>query len=214
MKHCWIALSGLLTVNAYADTLSTQVLTFFKQREPEYAQTLSVNVLKVSPPQPPCSQPLLRLPAQSRRWGILTLSAHCGQHVSVLRVEVKVCGQYYRSRTLVKQGELLTAHNVRPEFGRIDKLPAQAWLTPLPLPLVALRTISAGDILTEHQFRQPWVIKKGQYIPITLAGRGFQITTRGTALQNAGVNQSIRVRLDNGQPVTATVNANHEVIMK
>lgn len=214
MKFLWIGLGWMVAMQASADPLSAQVLAFFKQREPDYAQTLQVEMLWETPKTLSCSTPSFSLPSNSRRWGTLTLSARCRQQVAILRVSVKVSGKYYRNKQRLQQGSLLTVDNIETRFGRLDKLPVNSWLTPLPLPLLALQTLPAGTILTKNQFRKPWIIKQGQSVPITLVGNGFHIAGRGTALDNAAINQSIRIRLENGQRLTATVNANGELMVK
>ncbi|SER14509.1 flagellar basal body P-ring formation chaperone FlgA [Rosenbergiella nectarea] len=214
MKALWIAASLLMTTPAHAVPLADQLVAFFAQREPDYAKTLQVEILRQPPTQLTCSHPRFQLPSNSRRWGQLTLTAKCDQQVAVLRVAVKVKGKFYRSQQTIKQGTLVTADNIKADFGRLDQLPTNSWLTPLPLPLIALQQIPAGKVLTKNQFRQPWVIKQGQTVPITLMGKGFHIAGRGTALDNAAVNQPLRIRLDNGQWLTATVNERKEIIVK
>ncbi|WP_241648974.1 flagellar basal body P-ring formation chaperone FlgA [Rosenbergiella collisarenosi] len=213
MRLLCITLGGLLATTACAQPLSTQLLHFFQQREPNYAATLSLDLLTATRSLP-CSQPQIQLPSNSRRWGPLTLTARCGKQVTVLRVVVKVIGTYYQSRQRIEQGASITAQQIMPKIGRLDTLPRASWLTPPPLPLIALQTIPAGKILTKNQFRQPWVIKQGETVPITFSGRGFHITGRAIALDNAGINQTIRIRLATGQRLTARLNDQHELIVQ
>jgi len=214
MKAHWIIVGLLMATCAHATPLADQLVTFFAQREPDYAKALQVDILQ-SPSTPlTCTAPRFKLPSNSRRWGALTLTAHCDRQVAVLRVRVQVRGTFYRSQRPIKQGAWVTKEDITTEVGRLDTLPANSWLTPLPLPLIALQRIAAGRVLTKNQFRQPWVIKQGETVPITFTGKGFHIAGRGTALDNAAVNQSLRIRLDNGQRLTATVNERKEIIVK
>jgi len=214
MKILGIAAYLLITTAAQASPLADPLVAFFAQREPDYAKTLQVEILQSPSTRLRCSHPRFKLPSNSRRWGTLTLTAHCDRQVAVLRVRVKVMGKFYRSQHAIEQGKVVTVGAIKVDYGRLDHLPKNSWLTPLPLPLIALQRIPAGKILTKNQFRRPWVIKQGETVPITLIGKGFYIAGRGTALDNAAVNQSLRIRLDNGQRLTATVNERKELIVK
>lgn len=214
MKAWWMVASWLMVMPSYAASLDEQLVAFFSQREPDYATTLQVEVLRVPKTKMACSSPHFQLPSHSRRWGPLTLTAQCGKQVTVIQVRVKVTGRFYRSQRTLAQGAVVRAEDIRSEIGRLDELPPNSWLVPLPLPLIALQKIPAGKVLTKQQFRQPWVIKQGETVPITFQGKGFHIAGRGTALDNAVINQSLRIRLENGQWLTATLNEQKEVIVK
>jgi len=205
MKFLTLMLGGILTFSASAQPLSTQLLHFFQQREPDYADNLSVTLLSLTPNTFSCDQPQLQLANHSRRWGALTLTARCQQQVAVARVAVKVSGYYYQSRQQIKQGTLVQPQQIERCYGRLDRLPTNSWLTPPPLPLVALQSLPVGKVLLKSQFRPPWVIQRGETVTLTFGGKGFTINSRATALDNAAVHQSLRVRLKNGQLLTAWV---------
>lgn len=215
MKGLWMGILWAVTSAVQAASPLVQQLTlFFQHRDPHYAEQMTVEMITAQNYWPPCDTPRFSLAANARRWGRMTVVSHCKTRQFLLQVNLKVVGDYYVSRTTIPQGSKVTAAMLAEQRGRIDSLPARAWLTPPPLPLIALQTIKPGRVLTKNQFRRPWLITRGQPVDIVFEGVGFRASYRATALDNAASGQNVRVRTANGQVIVAKASAQGKVTIE
>jgi len=71
----------------------------------------------------------------------------------------------------------------------------------LALGSVSERTLGSGQALTSNMLRRAWRIETGQTVRVIAQGDGFSVQSAGKAMNNAALNDQIRVRLDSGQIV-------------
>ena len=204
-------LSLLLLFPAFygqANDLSQQLKVFFASRDPGYAAHMQVVVRTPSKQWPDCTQPVFSLPGNRQRWGRMTVSAGCGQRRNFLQVELQVTGQYYVSAQAISRGSLVSRNMLSVQNGRLDKLPARALLVPETLlPAIALQSVPPGKVIISSLFRKPWRVKSGDNVQVELNGEGFRASSSGTALNNAAAGGEVKVRTENGQIVSAMVDA-------
>ena len=99
--------------------------------------------------------------------------------------------------------------------GRLDTLPARALLFPETLlPAIALQSVLPGKVIITSLFRQPWQVKSGDNVQVEWYGEGFSASASGTALNNAAAGGEVRVRTENGQIVSAVVDAHGKLSVK
>ena len=64
------------------------------------------------------------------------------------------------------------------------------------------RSLSAGDILTDQHVERIPIVKRGELISILARGDLFEVTTEGTAMQDGGKGDLIRVKnVDSGKVI-------------
>jgi len=206
----WLAFAA----PGYAADLSAQLTAFFKARDPQHAAGMTVVVRTPQAQWPACETPQLLLPGNSRQWGNLSIAANCGQNRRYLQVQVQVTGQYLVANHQLARGASVGASDFRLESGRLDTLPARALINADNLvDAIALRDIPPGQPVTTSMLRQPWRVKAGQNVMVIASGNGFNASSEGRALNNAGAAQMVRVRMGNGQVVSGRVDADGNILI-
>lgn len=204
----------LLALPGYAADLNAQLTSYFKARDPQHAAGMVVIVRTPSAQWPACETPQLQLPGNSRQWGNLSIAASCGQNRRYLQVQVQVTGDYLVANHQLTRGTAVSAADFRTETGRLDTLPARALVDGTHLAeAIALRDIPPGQPVTASMLRQPWRVKTGQSVMVTASGDGFNASSEGRALSNAGVAQTVRVRMGNGQVVSGRVGEDGNILI-
>ncbi|MFC0338513.1 flagella basal body P-ring formation protein FlgA [Kushneria avicenniae] len=66
---------------------------------------------------------------------------------------------------------------------------------------VSQRRIAAGQPLQAGMVRAPLLIKRGAEVALQVRGNGFMISSSGQALNDAGLGESVRVRMPSGSVI-------------
>lgn len=61
----------------------------------------------------------------------------------------------------------------------------------------ARRSLVADTVIQESFLQAPVVVERGQNVIVIASGAGFELRQEGQALDSGGVNEIIRVRLEN-----------------
>ncbi|WP_145522013.1 flagellar basal body P-ring formation chaperone FlgA [Yersinia aldovae] len=206
-----LALGLLLASQAFihqalAADLSVQVNQFFQQQYPDKESQVAVIIKTPQSQWPQCGMPEITLPTHSRPWGNVSLSVRCNGQRRFIQTQVQVSGRYAVATRRLAAGEKISMPDIEMKQGRLDTLPPGALLdTHFAQGAVSLRQINAGQPLTRNMLRRLWVIKAGQDVQILAQGEGFNINSTGKAMNNAAVQDSVRVRMASGQIVSGTV---------
>ncbi|WP_145564462.1 flagellar basal body P-ring formation chaperone FlgA [Yersinia aldovae] len=191
---------------ALAANLSAQVNQFFQQQYPDKESQVAVIIKTPQNQWPQCEMPEITLPTHSRPWGNVSLSVRCNGQRRFIQTQVQVSGRYAVATRRLAAGEKISMPDIEMKQGRLDTLPPGALLdTHFAQGAVSLRQINAGQPLTRNMLRRLWVIKAGQDVQILAQGEGFNINSTGKAMNNAAVQDSVRVRMASGQIVSGTV---------
>jgi len=62
-----------------------------------------------------------------------------------------------------------------------------------------------GKPVLQNQLRQQWRLRAGQTVELVMSGPGFFIRSQGKALNNAAVDDTLRVKTTSGRNVTGKV---------
>lgn len=205
------ALGGLLlsqaaTHQAMAADLSVQVNQFFQQQYPDKESQVKVVIKTPQNQWPQCDMPEITLPANARPWGNISLSVRCDGVRRFIQTQVQVSGHYAVAARQLAAGEKMTQQDIKMKQGRLDTLPPGALLEPnFAQGAVSLRQINAGQPLTRNMLRRLWIIKAGQDVQVLALGEGFNVNSNGKAMNNAAIQDNVRVRMASGQIVNGTV---------
>ncbi len=205
------ALGGLLlsqaaTHQAMAADLSVQVNQFFQQQYPDKESQVKVVIKTPQNQWPQCDMPEITLPANARPWGNISLSVRCDGVRRFIQTQVQVSGHYAVAARQLAAGEKMTLQDIKMKQGRLDTLPPGALLEPnFAQGAVSLRQINAGQPLTRNMLRRLWIIKAGQDVQVLALGEGFNVNSNGKAMNNAAIQDNVRVRMASGQIVNGTV---------
>ncbi|CFR08275.1 flagellar basal body P-ring formation chaperone FlgA [Yersinia kristensenii] len=199
-------MSQTLTHQAMAADLSVQVNQFFRQQYPDKNSQINVIIKTPQSQWPQCEMPEITLPANARPWGNISLSVRCEGLRRFIQTQVQVSGQYAVAARQLTAGAKITSLDIEMKQGRLDTLPPGALLEPsFAQGAVSLRQINAGQPLTRNMLRRLWIVKAGQDVQVLAQGDGFNVNGSGKAMNNAAVQDNVRVRMASGQIVSGTV---------
>lgn len=113
-------------------------------------------------------------------------------------ITITLLGTYYVLADSVPAGTLITAAHLQAEQGDLTRLPHQALRDPVQIIGQQTRRSLVADTVIQQSFLQaPIVVERGQTVTVIVSGSGFELRQEGTALDAGGVNEVIRVRLEN-----------------
>ncbi|AHG22042.1 flagellar basal body P-ring biosynthesis protein FlgA [Chania multitudinisentens RB-25] len=197
----------LLCLNARAEDLSAQIERFIQAQFTDNPVEVKVYVRTPSNLWPQCDVPQLSWLQHTRRWGNISISAHCGQQRYFIQIQVQLVGRYLVSTRAIGAGRQLTAADITVKTGRLDTLPPRTLTdSDKALGAISLRNINPGQPLNLMMLRRAWVIKTGQPVQVVAQGEGFNISGTGKAMNNAIAEGNVRVRMTSGLIVSGIAN--------
>lgn len=158
-------------------------------------------------PLPPCEDPQTFMPAGSRPFGELQVAVRCQGGAGWTRfvpVQVQVWVRHAVAARALPPGQRLTPEDVSWLQADLARLPRQVVLDEAHL--AGARTVQAlpaGTPLRRDWLQPMPVILQGQVVRVVTEGPGYRLSTEGKAQASAAPGQALRLRLANGQAVTA-----------
>lgn len=87
--------------------------------------------------------------------------------------------------------------------GDLALLPADAVLETSRLLGMELRqAVPGGSFIRFRQVRRPLVIHRGEFVSVSIKGKGYQVSSRGVAINEAGLGERTSVRMASGATLT------------
>ncbi|MGG7670287.1 flagellar basal body P-ring formation chaperone FlgA [Yersinia sp. J1] len=201
-----LGVAWLCVGTAQATDLAEQIDQFFHSQFPSDTRQVEVKIKTPQAQWPQCENPEISLPANARPWGNVSLSVRCGQQRRFMQTQVQVTGKYLVASRQITAGEKLAEKDMAYKEGRLDTLPQGALNEArFAKGTISLRHINAGQPLTKAMLRRSWVIKAGQAVQVVAQGEGFNINSEGKAMNNAALQDNVRVRMASGQIVSGTL---------
>ncbi len=160
-----------------------------------------------------CATPRLSISGNdSRLSGNRSVIAQCGKQKKFIQVNIQAEGTWWTASRGLKPGTPIEADDITAQSGTMARLPSGVLLRKDDIVgQITTRAINAGQPIVENHLRKRWKVTAGQEVDLLAAGAGFQIRTRGKALDNAALNETLRVRTASGQLVTGKVTAEGKV---
>lgn len=154
----------------------------------------------------PCPALEAFLPAGGRPWGRISVGVRCqtaGGWTIYVPAQVKVIGDYFVTARPLARGQAVAAGDLVRRRGDLAELPAGIVSEEAQAVGKTLNvSIQSGQVLRSDLLRAPLAVQQGQGVRVVSAGKGFQVATEGTALNNAAAGQVVRVRTASGQTVS------------
>jgi flagella basal body P-ring formation protein FlgA len=153
----------------------------------------------------------------ARVWGRTTVGVRCvGEHpwTMYLQARVAVNGTYFISTRDIAPGQIISAADVSPRQADLTNLPRSV-VTDLSQVVgkAALSRITPGIPVREDLLHAVNTIEVGQPVKLVAEGPGFSVSYEGSALGNAALGQSVRVRTVSGQIVSGVVRDRGTVVV-
>jgi flagella basal body P-ring formation protein FlgA len=156
---------------------------------------------------PLCPQtPNILLARGDRPWGKSYFKVICTSDKNpwsrTIGLEIRVTGRYLMLKNSIAPGTVIQASDMEWTQGEISRLSNHGGWVEDSAQLVgqeAVRALPAGTALRLNDFREPAVIKSGDLVKLSLIGQGFEMVTSGTAMGNAAIGATVRVKLSDGK---------------
>ncbi|MFE8104371.1 flagellar basal body P-ring formation chaperone FlgA [Brenneria goodwinii] len=192
--------------------LAAQIETFIRRQISIPVQQIDVQIKTPTNALPDCETPQFALPSRNRVWGNLSIRMTCGTDKYFVQTSIQVTGDYLVAARPISPKQTINEKDVKWQRGRLDALTSPP-VTDLDRVLgsVSQRMIGAGLPLQAKMIRQPWLVKSGQTVQVIASGDGFNISSEGKVMNNALLNDKVRVRMNSGQIVNGLVAADGTV---
>ncbi|WP_192458723.1 flagellar basal body P-ring formation chaperone FlgA [Musicola keenii] len=150
-----------------------------------------------------CTAPQFALPPNKKLWGNINIRVTCDSQRYFLQADVQVIAPYVVAAKTIPTRHQIQADDIAVTRGRIDLLTTAPITTPAEaIGNVTTRMLGAGQAISAKMLRSAWAIKLGEPVQVVVSGTGFSINSEGKALENAAVNDKVRVRMDSGQIIS------------
>jgi len=83
----------------------------------------------------------------------------------------------------------------------------------IPEDIIASKIISKNAVINESNTKHRPLVLKNESVPVIFKDKNIEIYSKGTALKDAGANDTVRVKV-NGKIFRGVLNSNGEVIIK
>ncbi|WP_368528569.1 flagellar basal body P-ring formation chaperone FlgA [Enterobacter cloacae] len=162
-----------------------------------------------------CDNPELSLVGRdSRLTGKRTVLAQCGARRHFLPVRISAQGTWWIASQSLPGGAIVQRSDIEPVTGMLDNQPGGLIFNADEIIGQRLtRAITAGKPLLENQLRQQWRLRAGQTVDLVTTGAGFRIRSQGKALNNAAVDDVLKVKTAGGRTVSGKVDADGQVMI-
>ncbi|ANF58377.1 flagellar basal body P-ring formation chaperone FlgA [Halotalea alkalilenta] len=159
---------------------------------------------------PECLEPEAFIPGNPNLIGQLTVGVRCvspsgATTTRYLRAMLRRFAPYWVADRDIDAGALLSLSDLERREGDLSQLPGRLVTDPAQLiGQQTVRRINRGTALLEGMTRAPSVIQRNDRVEVRAEGNGFTILTEGVALEDAALEQRLRVRLASGSVVGVT----------
>lgn len=158
-----------------------------------------------------CVSPEPFLPYKVSTSGRATVGVKCQgreQKPLYLTVNVKVFGRYWVPNADIARGQVIEKAMLSEKDGDLSKLPRNIIQDPEKIIGKQLnRALKAGKPVQESSLQAVYLVKRNAIVDVQAAGTGFMIKRDGKALDDGALGDPVRVKLQGGNTVKATVTA-------
>lgn len=158
-----------------------------------------------------CDNMQMFLPTGSKIMGRTSVGVRCNAPqvwTVYVQANVQIMVDYLIAAGPLAQGHVISDQDLAKGQGDLAKLPpnvfteaSQAVGRSVYVPL------AAGTVLRQEMLRVVPVVQQGQKVVLNTIGEGFKVSAEGTALNNAGEGQRVKVKVGNGQVVSGLARA-------
>ena len=160
---------------------------------------------------PACTALHAFLPPGAKARGRTTVGIRCAAPVAwtfYLPATVNIPCNYVVTRRALRAGLAIGETDVESTPGDLGVLPENTLADPAQAIGQSTRqAVAAGQPLLATMLRPSPVIRQGETVRIVGQGAGFSIFSEGRALNSAALGENVRLRLENGEVINATAQA-------
>lgn len=160
-----------------------------------------------------CENPELRLAGHDTRLtGKRTVIANCGKRNHYLPVRISAQGSWWVAAHDLAGGDIIQPGDIKRVTGNLEGQPLGLVFEANEIVGQRLtRGLALGKPLVQSQLRQQWRLRSGQTVDLVTTSAGLRIRSQGKAMNNAAVNDTLKIRLNNGRTINGKVNEDGQV---
>ncbi|MCY0386018.1 flagellar basal body P-ring formation chaperone FlgA [Robbsia sp. Bb-Pol-6] len=155
------------------------------------------------------------VPPGVRLWGRAMVGVRCNGErpwTIYLQARIGVIGDYFVAARTLNVGDTIGAQDLEPRHGDLTALPATLVTNPSQVVgAITNNAVTAGFPLRSDMVHAALAIRYGQQVRVVARGDGFAVSSEGSALANAAVGQSVRVRTASGTVISGIAQADTSV---
>ncbi|XBC37979.1 MAG: flagellar basal body P-ring formation chaperone FlgA [Buchnera aphidicola (Floraphis choui)] len=199
-----------------ASTLPENLIKFLKKQNPIYSNSMNIILYNYIPSKQwkTCFSPKFVLLNSKKLLGLTNIKVICGKINKFIQVKISIKGKYVRAARNINKGEKLTNKDVFVEYGYLDKISSNIYSSKQQvLNLISLKAIKKNELITNVLLRPMWLIETNQKVLIIIKDSKFTIISEGRAINNAYMNQQVKVKLDNGKIILGIANNKRYIVI-
>jgi len=207
-----VALLGLLSIAANAqekgEVWQDAIRSLIAEHPMLAGQSVQVEFPSSLPKWPSCKQPRAQIARQGVPVGRVSLSLRCmdPRWLGSIQVTVGAKRSHLAASRALQAGSTLDLGEFVTVESDWSSLPDDVVTEPdQVLGRTLVRSIAAGTPLSLNLLRQTSVIKTGERVRVQMSGSNFVVSGEGQALQAGAIGEQVRIKMANGQAVSATV---------
>ena len=212
LKTAGITLLGLLSIAAIAqekgEVWQDTIRSLIAEHPMLAGQSLQIEFPSSLPKWPACKEPRAQIARQGVPVGRVTLSLRCmdPRWLGSIQVTVGAKRSHLAAARALQAGSTLDGGEFVTVESDWSSLPDDVVTDPdQALGKTLVRSIAAGTPLSLNLLRQTSVIKTGERVRVQMSGSNFVVSGEGQALQAGAIGEQVRIKMANGQAVSATV---------
>lgn len=204
-----VILSLSAVAPAFSEDLATTIKTHVRQQIDREQSKLIVTVnatAKQVARAKLCHRLEAFTPPGAQLAGRIYIGARC-LDASAWRMWIAVRIQRFRPYAVTVRalaaGEKITDVDLSIVEGDLAVLPADAVLeTTQLLGMELTQAVPAGSLIRFRQVRRPFVIHRGESVSVSIRDKGYQVSSRGVAINDGGLGEKITVKMVSGATLT------------
>jgi len=207
-----VALVGLLSIAAIAqdkgEVWQDTIRSLIAEHPMLAGQSLQIEFPSSLPKWTSCKQPRAQIARQGVPVGRVSLSLRCmdPRWLGSIQVTVGAKRSHLAASRALQAGSTLDGGEFVTVESDWSSLPDAVVTDPdQALGKTLVRSIAAGTPLSLNLLRQTSVIKTGERVRVQMSGSNFVVSGEGQALQAGAIGEQVRIKMANGQAVSATV---------
>ncbi|MCX7194005.1 MAG: flagellar basal body P-ring formation chaperone FlgA [Proteobacteria bacterium] len=205
LLHCTLADAVTATPQDHA-ALRTAVATFVEQQTAGLPGKVAFNVNEIDKRivLRACSKIEPFLPAGSQMIGNASIGVRCAEEKGwsiFIPVQIRITRDLLISARPLSHGQILHTEDLAIQTTETTQ---NAGLTDARqiIGKVLRYSVSAGYIMRADMLREPYSVKQGQSVRLSVQGGGFSLSSSGVALNNASEGETVQIRTLSGRLVS------------
>lgn len=154
----------------------------------------------------PCEHMEAFLPEGASIWGRFSIGVRChgaNGWILYVPVEIAVIAQVVHTTHTISSGKQLLAQDMVMKEVDLTRYSRDVLLDfRQVIGKMTATSVAAGQPIRQIQLRAPHVITRGQKVRLMATGKGFSVSTEGSALTNAAAGELVQIRNSTGRVIS------------